>query len=157
MLAKLTAALGSRAWDIQRNCISTMSLGIIQQVVSGIAESQGFQISITNVPAVVHRWITAHPGQSALLVTNGILIFTPAALTAPLLATMGFGASGPVAGTVAAWLQSILGNVGTHSMFAYLQSAAMGGYGVTAVSGITQACAMISEVAVTTILWPSKL
>jgi hypothetical protein len=49
-------------------------------------------------PAVVHRWITANPGQSALLITNGILIFTPAALTGPLLATMGFGASGPVAG-----------------------------------------------------------
>jgi len=31
-------------------------------------------------------------------VTNGILIFTPAALTGPLLPTMVFGASGPVAG-----------------------------------------------------------
>jgi hypothetical protein len=75
-----------------------MSLQVIQQVVSGIAQSPVFRVSITNVPAVVHRWITAHPGQSALLFTNGILIFTPAALTGPLLATMGFGASGPVAG-----------------------------------------------------------
>lgn len=75
-----------------------MSLQVIQQAVSGIAQSRAFQISITNVPAVVHRWITANPGQSALLITNGILIFTPAALTGPLLATMGFGASGPVAG-----------------------------------------------------------
>jgi hypothetical protein len=75
-----------------------MSLQVIRQVVSGIAQSQVFRISTTNVPAVVQRWITVHPGQSALLVTNGILIFTPAALTGPLLATMGFGASGPVAG-----------------------------------------------------------
>jgi hypothetical protein len=75
-----------------------MSLQAIQQAVSGIAQSQVFRVSITNVPAAVHRWITAHPGQSALLITNGILIFTPAALTGPLLATMGFGASGPVAG-----------------------------------------------------------
>jgi hypothetical protein len=75
-----------------------MSLQVIQQAVSGIAQSQVFRLSITNVPAVVHRWITANPGQSALLIANGILIFTPAALTGPLLATMGFGASGPVAG-----------------------------------------------------------
>jgi len=52
-------------------------------------------------------------------------------------------------GSVAAWLQSILGNVGAHNVFAYLQSAAMGGYKVTAVNGIMQACAMISEVAIT--------
>ncbi len=75
-----------------------MSQQVIKQAVSGIAQSRVFRVSITNVPAVVHRWITANPGQSALLITNGILIFTPAALTGPLLATMGFGASGPVAG-----------------------------------------------------------
>ncbi|KAI9851902.1 MAG: hypothetical protein M1824_002452, partial [Vezdaea acicularis] len=74
-----------------------MSLQVIQRAVSGIVLSPVFRVSITNVPAVVHRWITANPGQSALLITNGILIFTPAALTGPLLATMGFGASGPVA------------------------------------------------------------
>lgn len=52
-------------------------------------------------------------------------------------------------GSVAAWLQSILGNVGAHSMFAYLQSAAMGGYGVATVNGIIQAWGMISGAAVT--------
>ena len=75
-----------------------MSLQVIQQPVSGTAQSQVFRVSITNVPTVIHRWITANPGQSALLITNGILIFTPAALTGPLLATMGFGASGLVTG-----------------------------------------------------------
>ena len=75
-----------------------MSLQVIQQAVSGIAQSQVFRVSITNVPDVVRRWIAANPGQCALLIANGILIFTPAALTGPLLATMGFGASGPVAG-----------------------------------------------------------
>jgi hypothetical protein len=80
------------------NWINAMSLQVIQQAVSGITQSQVFRVSITNVPAVVYRWITANLGQSALLITNGILIFTPAALTSPLLATMGFGASGPVAG-----------------------------------------------------------
>jgi hypothetical protein len=75
-----------------------MSLQAIPQAVRGIAQNPVFRVSITNVPAVVHRWIAANPGQSALLIANGILIFTPAALTGPLLATMGFGASGPVAG-----------------------------------------------------------
>jgi hypothetical protein len=75
-----------------------MSLQAIQQAVSGIAQNRVFRVSITNVPAVVHRWIAANPGQSALLIANGILVFTSAALTGPLLATMGFGASGPIAG-----------------------------------------------------------
>jgi hypothetical protein len=42
-----------------------------------------------------------------------------------------------------------LNHIRAHSVFAYLQSAAMGGYGVAAVNGIVQACAMISEVAIT--------
>ena len=74
-----------------------MNLQVIQQAASTLVQSQAFRFSITNVPAVVHKWITANPGQTALLISNGILIFTPAALTGPLLATMGFGASGPVA------------------------------------------------------------
>jgi hypothetical protein len=49
-------------------------------------------------PAVVLEWIKAHPGQTALIVVNGAIIFSPAALTVPLLSTMGFGAQGPIAG-----------------------------------------------------------
>lgn len=44
------------------------------------------------------RKYSANRGQSAFPVTNGILIFTPAALPGPLLVAMGSGASGPVAG-----------------------------------------------------------
>ncbi|KAL3421795.1 hypothetical protein PVAG01_05951 [Phlyctema vagabunda] len=127
--------------------MNTMSLQSIQQAITSIAETQAFRISLANAPAAVHRWISANPGQSALLVTNGILILTPAALTGPLLATMGFGASGPVAGTIAAWLQSSLGNAGAHGVFAYLQSAAMGGYGVATVNGLVQAWGVVSGAA----------
>ncbi len=42
----------------------------------------------------------------------------------------------------------MLGNVGARSVFAYLQSAAMGGYGVGTVNGIAQAWGMISGAAV---------
>lgn len=62
------------------------------------ALTQVFRFNVTEVPAVVLEWIAAHPGQTGLFVVNGVLFFTPAALTGPLLATMGFGATGPVAG-----------------------------------------------------------
>ena len=52
-------------------------------------------------------------------------------------------------GSIAAWIQSMLGNIGAHSTFAYLQSAAMGGYGTPIVNGIIQAWGMISGAAVT--------
>lgn len=73
----------------------------IQQAVTAMgfaAMTQVFRFSVTDVPAVVFEWITAHPGQTVLLVVNGVVIFTPAALTGPLIASMGWGASGPVAG-----------------------------------------------------------
>ena len=41
-------------------------------------------------------------------------------------------------------------------MFAYLQSAAMGGYGVAAVNGIMQACAAMSGAATAMLWWPSR-
>jgi hypothetical protein len=52
-------------------------------------------------------------------------------------------------GSIAAWFQSILGNVGVYSVFTYLQSASTGGYRVGTVNGIVQAWGMISGVAVT--------
>ncbi|KFY28660.1 hypothetical protein V493_02815, partial [Pseudogymnoascus sp. VKM F-4281 (FW-2241)] len=119
----------------------------IQQALTAMGFAtltQVFRFSITTVPANILEWIAAHPGQTVLLVVNGFVIFTPAALTAPILAQMGFGATGPVAGSIAASLQSMLGNVGASSFFAYLQSAAMGGYGAVAVNGVAQACAFIS-------------
>ena len=45
-------------------------------------------------------------------------------------------------GSITAWLQSILGNISAHSVFAYLQSTAMGGYRV---ARIIQAWGMISR------------
>lgn len=79
-----------------------MSLQAIQQAVNGTAQNQTFQCNNINVFAFIHRWIIANLVQCVLLLINGILtailIFTPAFLTAPLLAMMGFGATGPIAG-----------------------------------------------------------
>ncbi|KAK0470046.1 uncharacterized protein EV420DRAFT_86284 [Desarmillaria tabescens] len=57
----------------------------------------------------------------------------------PALGVVGFGAAGPVAGTLAAAIQSGIGNVAAGSAFAVAQSIGMGGAipaGVYAVSGI---------------------
>ncbi|KAF5601216.1 hypothetical protein FPANT_1823 [Fusarium pseudoanthophilum] len=47
-----------------------------------------------------------------------------------ILQAFGFTPSGPLLGSFAAWIQSLIGNVVAGSLFATLQSAAMGGYGV---------------------------
>ncbi|CCT66234.1 uncharacterized protein FFB20_01789 [Fusarium fujikuroi] len=41
-----------------------------------------------------------------------------------------FGFTSKLLGSFAAWIQSLIGNVVTGSLFATLQSAAMGGFGV---------------------------
>ncbi|KAK0470068.1 uncharacterized protein EV420DRAFT_1634500 [Desarmillaria tabescens] len=60
-------------------------------------------------------------------------------MIAPLgLSVLGFGAAGPIAGGIAASIQSLIGNVVAGSWFAIVQSIAMGGAipaGVYAVFG----------------------
>lgn len=96
------------------------------------------------------------------VVGSGLLVAAvPAVVTAPALAAAGFGSLGPVAGwspappessprvwmrlanavitgTVAAGVQSWIGNVAGGSLFATFQSAAMGGSGAAAVAGAAQ-------------------
>ncbi|KAG6816151.1 hypothetical protein H0H93_008482, partial [Arthromyces matolae] len=56
-------------------------------------------------------------------------ILTPL-LAAPILGLVGFGAAGPVAGTMAAAIQSGMGSIAAGSPFALAQSIAMGGAAV---------------------------
>ncbi|KAK3487967.1 uncharacterized protein B0T23DRAFT_398630 [Neurospora hispaniola] len=65
-------------------------------------------------------------------------VAAPAIVTAPILAVLGFGAAGPVAGSAAAIAQGVIGNVVAGSPFAIAQSAAMGGYGAAIVNGVVQ-------------------
>jgi len=46
-------------------------------------------------------------------------------------------------GSLAAGFQAVIGLVAANSIFATMQSAAMGGYGVAAVNGVAQAGAAI--------------
>jgi hypothetical protein len=58
-------------------------------------------IPLQNAPTAVIEWIAAHPGQTALYVVEGVIFFSPAALTGPVLAALGWGAQGPIAGLMA--------------------------------------------------------
>ncbi|KAI1132401.1 hypothetical protein F5Y10DRAFT_231095 [Nemania abortiva] len=88
------------------------------------------------------EWATENPGKAvALGVAMGagaVMVATPMAVATPLLGAVGFGANGVVAGSVAAGAQSGIGSVVAPSLFATLQSAAAGGYGVPAVAVTVQ-------------------
>ncbi|KAI6374808.1 hypothetical protein MCOR25_003071 [Pyricularia grisea] len=75
--------------------------------------------------------------------TIGVLgvtvVAVPSLVALPVLGLGGFGALGPIAGSIAAGAQSAMGSVVAPSLFATLQSAAMGGYGAAAVLGTFQA------------------
>ena len=59
------------------------------------------------------------------------------ALAAPaILGAIGFSAAGPVAGSIAAGWQASMGSVVAGSLFAFLQSAAMGGAAAGIFAGI---------------------
>ena len=80
----------------------------------------------------VHSHIRAHPYLFALQAA-GAAVGTAAALTPAILGAVGFGALGPVAGSAATGWQGGIGAVQAGSVFAWCQSAAMGG---AAVNGI---------------------
>ncbi|KAI0023092.1 hypothetical protein F4780DRAFT_731376 [Xylariomycetidae sp. FL0641] len=65
-----------------------------------------------------------------LLFAQILLLISPASFWGPLLSRIGFGALGPVARTIATAMQRWLGPITARSVFATLQSAAQGGYGV---------------------------
>ncbi|KAI4867006.1 hypothetical protein F4820DRAFT_232249 [Hypoxylon rubiginosum] len=65
-------------------------------------------------------------------------IAVPSLIVGAGLGILGFGAAGIAKGTIAAGLHSAIGCASTPSIFATLQSAAMGGYGASIVSGVVQ-------------------
>jgi len=75
-------------------------------------------------------------------ILGGITFFALALATPAILGAIGFGALGPVAGSIAAGWQASIGSVVAGSLFAFLQSAAMGGaamglfMGIGAVGGV---------------------
>ncbi|KAK1827350.1 hypothetical protein QBC39DRAFT_420555 [Podospora conica] len=74
----------------------------------------------------------------AAVIAGAAVITAPGMLTGPVLKILGFGSFGPKAGTIAAGVQSGIGNVVAKSVFATVQSAQMGGYGAGMVASAAQ-------------------
>ena len=69
------------------------------------------------------------------MICVGIILFSLACATPTILGAIGFSAVGPVAGSIAAGWQASIGSVVAGSVFAFLQSAAMGGAAVGLFAG----------------------
>ncbi|KAK1827349.1 hypothetical protein QBC39DRAFT_362152 [Podospora conica] len=65
-------------------------------------------------------------------------VIAPAIIVGPALAAVGFGPLGPIVGALAPAIQAATAPVAAGGLFATLQSAAMGGYGLGAVTGAVQ-------------------
>ncbi|KAI4596567.1 hypothetical protein KJ359_005323 [Pestalotiopsis sp. 9143b] len=82
-------------------------------------------------------------GQGALAILPAVLFAAGMnaampAVVAPALSAVGFTPAGIAAGSIAAGVHSTIGNVAAGSLFATLQSAGMGGYGVGVVNTVAQ-------------------
>ncbi|KAI0402761.1 hypothetical protein F4802DRAFT_574307 [Xylaria palmicola] len=84
------------------------------------------------------EWAGANPRTAVAVGAGVVLVAAPMLIAAPLLGAFGFGANGIVVGSMAAGAQSGIGSVVAPSLFATLQSAGAGGYGVAAVAGAFQ-------------------
>ncbi|KAL8633785.1 hypothetical protein Q9189_000521 [Teloschistes chrysophthalmus] len=85
----------------------------------------------------VADWARAHPYQVAIQVGTVVVMVTPAAVAAHVLGVFGFGAGG--LGSAATTYQASHGPIVAQSIFATLQSAGAGGYGVPIVHDVVRA------------------
>ncbi|KAK1147914.1 hypothetical protein N8T08_000430 [Aspergillus melleus] len=94
----------------------------------------------------VVKCVTAHRSLAVTAAITVSVVAAPALVSAPLLSAAGFSAQGVQGYSLAAGVQSIIGNVGVGSAFATLQSAGAGGAGLAAVNGITQVGAAVAGI-----------
>ncbi|WWC73178.1 uncharacterized protein I206_107144 [Kwoniella pini CBS 10737] len=88
-----------------------------------------------------------HPYQTAGIVGTTVVVACPTLVVGPVLSAVGMTSNGVSAGSIAAGIQSTIGNVQTGSLYATLQSAAAGGGGLGIVNVMTQAGAAASNAA----------
>ena len=94
----------------------------------------------------ISAWIRANPRQAAFII-GGISVATTACATPAILGAVGFGAYGPIAGSLATAWQASIGSIVAGTPFALLQSMAMGGAAMGAVIGIGAGGAGVAAVA----------
>ncbi|KAL0256819.1 hypothetical protein SLS55_007628 [Diplodia seriata] len=106
---------------------------------------------IKNLATEIWDWVQAHPYQAGFIVLCILTItFTPT-IVPPVLTAAGLTTVGTTASTIAAAVQSVISPVVAGGTFAILQSAAIGGYGVSIVLCSVQAVAAAGLV--TMALW----
>lgn len=82
------------------------------------------------------------------MICVAVILFALACASPAILAAMGFSAVGPVAGSFAAGWQAGIGSVAAGSLFAFLQSAAMGGAAIGLFTGIGAVGVLFASVGV---------
>ncbi|KAA8910427.1 hypothetical protein FN846DRAFT_939226 [Sphaerosporella brunnea] len=82
----------------------------------------------------VRDYVRENPVKSVVIAAGTTVAIAPAVLIVPVLGTLGFSAGGVVGGSIAAGVQSMIGNVAAGSLFAFCQSAAAGGYGAATIA-----------------------
>lgn len=87
----------------------------------GIVEKQDVDII-----QAMKDYAKAHPIRTGIQVA-GLALSAVSMFTVPILGFVGFTAAGPAAGSAAAAWQASIGLVQANSLFAWCQSAAMGG------------------------------
>lgn len=80
-------------------------------------------------------WIKAHQKETVLILTGIIFLALCVAMPA-ILGAIGFGAQGPIIGSMAAAWQASIGSVAAGSLFSFLQAAAMGGAAMGFFTGV---------------------
>ncbi|KAI1116771.1 hypothetical protein F5Y14DRAFT_448568 [Nemania sp. NC0429] len=88
--------------------------------------------------AVPVSWVVEDPETAFAIGTSMVWVVAPMFVATPILASLGFGADGIIAGSAAAAVQDGISNGAVGSLFATLQSAGTGGYGASTVAGAVQ-------------------
>ena len=95
----------------------------------------------------LRAWIRANPKQFTAICI-GVILLALACATPAILDAIGFSAVGPVAESIAAGWQASMGTVAAGSIFAFLQSAAMGGAAIGLFTGVGAVGGLVALVGV---------
>ncbi|KAI9694367.1 MAG: hypothetical protein M1820_008967 [Bogoriella megaspora] len=106
-----------------------------QNVYSSVPKTskQVYEVPLRDVSQNMLETARNNPVLTGLGALSGAIVAVPGLASGPILAALGFGTAGPVAGSVAASAQSFAAPA-AGGVFATLQSAGMAGYGTAAVN-----------------------
>ena len=94
-------------------------------------------------------WVKAHKKEIAFILA-GIIILALCLAMPVILGAIGFGAQGPIIGSIAAAWQASIGSVAAGSLFSFLQAAAMGGAAMGLFTGFGVLGAIIAMIGAAT-------